>query len=361
LTLNTTSFTDMMFYWNVQTSLLTIYLVKLIAASANLPQTFTHANTETPWTRHDSIGLGPRQEHGVAAFDDRIFVIGGVRYNNNNTVETVNLVEYFTTKDQRWHVAAPLPQAANHPNTVAVDSKVYILGSLAAGVDWTALPDTYVYTSCNDSWTELTPMPDGTARGASAVGVYNDTIYLAGGQLYLEIVPPYQQPGLDLVSSYNIASDTWDTTTLPSLPQARQHVSGAVVGSTFYVIGGREFDIESFHNTTFALDLNNPTEWKEMAPMPTARGSLACAALGTIIYCFGGEGDASNANEIFAQVEAYDTVNDKWSSLMPMEVPRHGMGAVALDGRIWISGGGVKTAMAPVGIFDSFGVARWAV
>jgi N-acetylneuraminic acid mutarotase len=346
----------MMLYWNVQIGLLTTCLVEFIVASANLPRTFAHANTETPWTRHDSIGLGPRQEHGVAAFDDRIFVIGGVRYNNNNTVETVDLVEYFATKEQRWHVAAPLPQAVNHPNTIAVDNKVYLLGSLAAGVNWTALPNTYVYTPCNDSWADLAPMPEGTARGASAVGFYNDTIYLAGGQLYLEIVPPYQQPGLDLVSSYNTASNTWDTT-LPSLPQVRQHVSGAVVGSTFYVIGGREFDIKSFHNTTFALDLNNPTEWKEMAQMPTARGSLACAALGTVIYCFGGEGDTSNANEIFTQVEAYDTVDNTWTSLTPMEVPRHGTGAVALGGRIWIPGGGVKTAMAPVGIFDSFGIA----
>jgi N-acetylneuraminic acid mutarotase len=348
---------NMMHYWNVQTGLLTICLVNLIAASANLPRTFTHVNTKTPWTRHDSIDLGPRQEHGVAAFDDRIFVIGGVRYNINNTVETVNLVEYFTIKDQRWHVAAPLPQAVNHPDTIAVDNKIYLLGSLTAGVNWTALPNTYVYTHHNDSWADLAPLPKGTARGASAVGVYNDTIYLAGGQLYLEIVPPYQQPGLDLVSSYNIASNTWDTTTLPSLPQARQHVSGAVVGSTFYVIGGREFDIKSFHNTTFALDLNNPTEWKEMAQMPTARGSLACAALGTVIYCFGGEGDVYNENGIFAQVGAYDTVGDTWSSLSPMEVPRHGTGAVALDGRIWIPGGGVKTAMAPVGIFDSFDIA----
>jgi N-acetylneuraminic acid mutarotase len=94
-----------------------------------------------------------------------------------------------------------------------------------------------------------------------------------------------------------------------------------------------------------------------MAQMPTARGSLACAALGTVIYCFGGEGDASNENEIFAQVEAYDTVDDTWTSLKPMEVPRHGTGAVALGGRIWVPGGGVKTAMAPVGTFDSFGIA----
>ena len=339
-----------------QTITMVALLANLGAASAIIPRTSANTYDISHWTRHDSIGLGPRQEHGVAGFDDNIFVVGGVRYNNDNTVETVNLVEYYATKKQKWHVAAPLPQAVNHANASAIDGKVYVLGSLSAGVNWTALSDTYVYTSGNDSWTALAPMPQGTARGASAIGVYKDTVYLAGGQLYLEIVPPYQQPGLDLVSSYNTTSNTWNTA-LPNLPQVRQHVSGAIVGSTFYVIGGREFDIHSFHNTTFALDLNNPTEWREMAQMPTARGSLACAALGTVIYCFGGEGDTSDEYEIFGQVEAYDTLTDTWSSLPPMEVPRHGAGAVALGGQIWIPGGGVKTAMAPVGIVDSFGIA----
>lgn len=338
-----------------QTLLISSLLANLSLASAIPSRSSTQPNGKSLWTRHDPIGLGPRQEHGVAGFDDKIFIIGGVRYDTNATIETVNLVEYYAIKEQKWHVAAPLPQAVNHANAVAVDDKVYVLGSLAAGVNWTALPNTYIYTLGNDSWTGLAPMPEGTARGASAIGVYNDTVYLAGGQLFLEIVPPYQQPGLDLVSSYNTTSNTWNTS-LPQLPQARQHVSGAVVGSTFYVIGGREFDIESFHNTTFALDLDNPTEWREMAQMPTARGSLACAASGTIIYCFGGEGDASNEYKIFSQVEAYDTVEDTWTSLPPMEVPRHGTGAVALDGRIWIPGGGVKTAMAPVGIVDSFDI-----
>lgn len=341
-----------MFYRLFQVGLLAVFWTSPGVTSTVLPQPPSH-NRNSHWTKHDPIGLGPRQEHGVAGFDGRVFVIGGVRYDNNNNVETVNLVEYYTIENQRWHVAAPLPQAINHPNTVAVDKNIYLLGSLAAGVNWTALPNSYVYTPSNDSWREVASMPEGTARAASAVGVYNDTVYLAGGQLYLEIVPPYQQPGLDLVSSYNIGSNTWDTS-LPPLPQARQHVSGAVVGSTFYVIGGREFGITSFHNTTFALDLNNPTEWREMAQMPTARGSLACAALDAVIYCFGGEGDASSEYGIFSQVEAYDTVKDVWSTLPPMKVPRHGTGALAMDGHIWIPGGGITMAMAPVGIVDRF-------
>lgn len=336
-----------------QSALPITLFIGLIAALPNFHQPPNRRIGETSWTRHDPIGLGPRQEHGVAGLEDRLYVIGGVRYGDkNNTVEMVNSVEYLSLDKQTWHVAAPVPQAVNHANIAAVDEKIYIIGSLAGGFNWTALPSTYVYTSFNDSWRQLAPMPEGAARGSSAVGVYNDTIYLAGGQLFLEIVPPYRQPGISTVSSYNVKANSWDTT-LPSLPQARQHVGGAVAGSTFYVIGGREFDIHSYHNTTYALDLENPVEWKEMAQMPTARGSIACAASGTVIYCFGGEGDTSNENGIFAEVEAYDTVSDSWSVLPPMEVPRHGTGAVVLEGQIWIPGGGLTMAMAPTGVVDS--------
>jgi N-acetylneuraminic acid mutarotase len=195
--------TNRMLSFSFQITIISMLLANSGAMSAVIPRPSTNANGRTQWTRHDSIGLGPRQEHGVAGFEDTIFVVGGVRYDNNNTVETVNLVEYYSVTKEKWHVAAPFPQAVNHANAAAVDGKVYVLGSLSAGVNWTALPETYVYTSGNDSWTALAPMPERTARGASAIGVYDDTVYLAGGQLYLEIVPPYQQPGLDLVSSYN--------------------------------------------------------------------------------------------------------------------------------------------------------------
>ena len=334
--------------------LLVASFIGLGTASPLLPHSPPHSNTKPHWTRHDPIGLGPRQEHGVAALSDQIYIIGGVHYDNNGTVETINRVEYYSTNSQIWHVAAPLPLPVNHPNTAALNNKIYLAGALAAGTNWTALPHTYAYDPYNDTWTALAPMPPGTARGSSVVGVYNDMIYLAGGQSFLEIVPPYRQPGLALVSSYNTQTNEWDTTSLPPLPQARQHASGAVVGSTFYVVGGREFDIGSFHDTVFALDLDNPTEWKEMAKAPTARGSLACAAMDEVIYCFGGEGNPENEFAIFGQVEAYDTVEDRWHVLPNMEVPRHGMGAVVVEGRVWVPGGGVKTAMAPVGIVDSF-------
>ncbi|KAF2167493.1 hypothetical protein M409DRAFT_22302 [Zasmidium cellare ATCC 36951] len=305
------------------------------------------------WTRHTSIGQGPRQEHAVAKLGSKLYLIGGVYYNNTYGVETTNRIEAFDTQGELWHVAAPLPQPVNHPNAASVGGKIYVLGSLGAGGNWTALRETYAYDPFLDAWQSLAPLPFGTERGSSAVGVWNNTIYLAGGMQFLEIIPPFQQNSVAWTSAYNVEEDTW-TTDLPPLPARRQHVGGVVVGSTFYVIGGREDGIDQYRNTTFALDLRNPVAWRTLAPMPTARGSLACAAIKTWIYCFGGEGDPSNPEHVFDEVEAYDTESDVWYRLPPMQVPRHGTGAVAFGDSIYIPGGGIKTAMAPVGIVDSF-------
>ena len=46
---------------------------------------------------------------------------------------------------------------------------------------------------------------------------------------------------------------------------------------------------------------------------------------------------------VFAQVEAYDPVTNKWESLTLMPTPRHGMGAVVIGDTIYIAGGGPVT------------------
>lgn len=305
------------------------------------------------WVRHALIDQGPRQEHSVAAVGNDVYIVGGVDYNDASQLRTINRVELYNVPTDRWHVAAPLPQPLNHANAAGVGGKLYLLGALSGGMDWIGLPDSYVYNPFNDTWMSITPMPNGTARGSSAVGVYKSTVFLAGGMTLLRPYPPGEQNCLWIVSSYDTVTDSWKTD-YPPLPAPRQHVGGAVVNGTFYVIGGRENDINQYHNTVFALDLENPTSWKTLAPMPTARGSVACSARGFRIYCFGGEGNPDNPQRIFNNTEVYDTETDSWTKLAPMEVPRHGTGAATVGDAIYIPGGGVTTAAYPVGILDSF-------
>jgi N-acetylneuraminic acid mutarotase len=209
---------------------------------------------------------------------------------------------------------------------------------LTGGASWQATHDSFVYDPASDRWTALSPMPDGTQRGSAAVGTCGSRIHLAGGMRTLTPGPGGLQDTVDLVSSYDVLTGRWEP--LPSLPEARDHAGGAVVGGTFFVLGGRDRGQVNVRDTAYALDLAT-RRWTERAPMPTARGGIATAVVGTRIYALGGEGNpAPGANSVFADSEVYDTAHDRWQRLAPMPVPRHGTAAVAVGGTIHVPGGG---------------------
>ncbi|SEQ48606.1 Kelch motif-containing protein [Lentzea xinjiangensis] len=195
-------------------------------------------------------------------------------------------------------------------------------------------------------------MPEGTERGSAAIGVRGMKIYLAGGMRTLTPGSGGLQDTVDTVSSYDVVTGRWET--LPSLPQARDHVGGAVVGNTFYVLGGRDRGQVNVRDTVYAFDFRD-RRWTERAPMPTARGGIASALVGTTIYTFGGEGNpAEGSNSVFAENEAYDTTRDRWQRLTPMAVPRHGTAAVAVGSTIDIPGGGTAGGGSPVDVNDAY-------
>lgn len=72
--------------------------------------------------------------------------------------------------------------------------------------------------------------------------------------------------------------------------------------------------------------------------MPQAQGGLAAAALGHMLYVFGGE-YFDNGGGVYATVWAYDTRTDQWRDAGHMPLPRHGLGAVAHDGAIYVIAG----------------------
>ncbi|MGP4051445.1 Kelch repeat-containing protein [Streptomyces sp. 2A115] len=306
------------------------------------------------WRTLAPIASGPRQEHSVAAVGDDVYVIGGVVVADPaNGFTTTGRVEVYNTRHDTWSDAAPLPVAMNHPNVAAVDGRIYLLGGLSGGASWQALRDSFVYEPRADRWTRLPSMPAGIERGSAATGVRGTRVYLAGGMRTLVPGPGGLQDTVDTVSSYDVVTGRWKA--LPSLPQARDHVGGAVVGTTFYVLGGRDRGQVNVRDTVYAYDLNS-RRWSERAPMPTARGGVATAVVGTRIYTFGGEGkhDGTGPDAVFSETEAYDTVRDRWRRLAPMPVPRHGTAAVTVCGTIHLPGGGIAGGGSPVDVNDAY-------
>jgi hypothetical protein len=53
----------------------------------------------------------------------------------------------------------------------------------------------------------------------------------------------------------------------------------------------------------------------------------------------GGEANDDDPNLVYPQVEAYDPASNRWTSLDPMPVPRHGIWIVTAGNRIHVPGG----------------------
>lgn len=82
--------------------------------------------------------------------------------------------------------------------------------------------------------------------------------------------------------------------------------------------------------------------------MPTPRGGAAGAVAEGRLYVVRGEGNPAAASGVFAEVEAYDPETDRWTSLPPMSTPRHGTGAAALLGQIYVPGGATQQGFGAV-------------
>ncbi|KAJ8077278.1 hypothetical protein PM082_001707 [Marasmius tenuissimus] len=309
------------------------------------------------WRNSTPIASGPRQEHCVASIGDTVYLIGGISPPPPNVTfpPTATLGEAFDTTESTWHRIADLPIPMNHCNIASLNGKLYILGGMNGdeGV-WERTGRSFEYCPQNDTWTELPSMPVGKERGASAVGVWGRSVFLAGGLRTLNLLDATQ----DTVATglvYDTRTKQWSQ--LPDLPEGRDHVGGAVIERTFYVVGGRIRGQDNVRGTVFAMNLaTQERKWVEKNRMPTPRGGLAAAAIGGKIFTFGGEGSTAllGPTGVYNNTEVYDTVRDSWEVLSPMAVPRHGTGATSVGDEIYMPGGGVLRSAGPVDVNDVF-------
>lgn len=298
-------------------------------------------NSGGKWETLSPLGMGLRQEHAAAAIDRKIYVVGGIVPRENSSIVTVNTMEAYNLDSDTWTPAAPLPVPVNHPNIASTGGKLYSLCGLSGNINgsfW-GLVDAFEYDPLTDAWSALPPLPDGTGRGSSIVGVYRDEIILAGGVSRIEQALNGIQDTVATVSAYNIKKRTWRS--LPPLPEGREHAGGAVIGQNFYVVGGRIKGPQNNRDTVFVLSLKT-WKWSERSPMPTARGGISVAAIRDRIYAFGGENSDQSTGFVHNETEVYNVSEDCWESLEPMALPRHGFAAVALGGAIYTPGGGLR-------------------
>jgi hypothetical protein len=73
--------------------------------------------------------------------------------------------------------------------------------------------------------------------------------------------------------------------------------------------------------------------WRVRSRMIYPRSGMAYGTDGRLIYTLGGEYLDSEMVGVFRSFEAYDPARDRWYSLPPMTVPRHGFAGGVIGNR----------------------------
>ena len=183
----------------------------------------------------------------AAAVGDRIYVVGGATtqpWAKENFLSFatpqrgLGTVQAYDPKTNSWRELMPMPTPRNHAAIGAVNGKIYVIGGRVGAAFISLASDTAiveVYDPATDTWgTPGARMP--TTRSALAYGVYNNRIYIAGG----EYQDPTQQTVFRTFEEYDPASNTWSI--LPAMAIARHGVAAAVIGNRFYAVSG---DVQS--------------------------------------------------------------------------------------------------------------------
>jgi N-acetylneuraminic acid mutarotase len=277
------------------------------------------------WSSAPAVLGGAIQETAVVAVDGRIYVLGGF----DASVGVVASVRVFDTRTCAWSDGPDLPAPVHHANAAVHGGTIYVLGAMQS-LTFTPIGVVWAYNPATDTaWSSRTGMPAGTERGSAVTGVIGDSIYLAGG------LRP--SGAVATVTVYDATTDSWDTN-VPPLPQPRDHGCGGVIAGRLYVMGGRTGSPDNPAGEVY--DYAPGEVWTPRSTMPTPRGGTACGIVDDTIVVIGGEGNAGAPSGVFPEVEAYlPPPLDNWIVLPDMPTPRHGMGAAAWDGLIYVPGG----------------------
>jgi hypothetical protein len=286
-----------------------------------------------PWTAGPPLPE-PLLEPGVTTFNGQIWVIGGFDAGLEVTTDVWTLSDGATA----WIAGPTAPIAYTHMNLAVFGGRLYLLGGLI-GRELT--PDGHAYVLADDhlSWTPLTSMPAGLERGAAAVAVASDRIYIAGGADATD--------ALASVLTYTPSTDTWAQ--VQDLPSPRSHPVGVIGADGLpIVIGGlATLDATMPMDDVVALDATGTT-WVPRTPMPTKRGGCSSTLMDGIFYCVGGEAGTS----VLRAAESYDVANDTWNHYHDMPRGRGGTGGANLGGKIYAPGGAHIYAYQPADDVD---------
>ncbi len=236
-----------------------------------------------------------------------------------------------------WLNLAPLNTVRSHCGAATIGEKIYVFGG--GGPAFKSLSTVEVYDPKADRWTFGPEMP--TLRSGAVAVNLNDRAYVMGGG--------FRRPDgtfnfLTMVELFDPKTDTWSKG--PDLLQRHDAPAATVFDDAIYLFGGHHPEATGGPMTDPAFSFSERLDrqagqWREIAPMPTPRFSLAALPFGGKILAIGGAGFREGAFHNYDLIEQYDPLGNRWSVDPQFRLPWRaaGVGSCPVDGTIYLFGG----------------------
>jgi len=180
---------------------------------------------------------------GAAVANGKIYVVGGanslsgVTENGIHPARPINVlatVEEYDPATNTWRARRPMLVPRNHHGVAAFGDKIYAIGGRVGSAFISGTSNNVdlveMYDPVADLWTAKARMP--TARSAIGAAVYNNYILVAGGEGQdMRFLAAFKA-----VEAYNTAVNRWEV--LPSMPHQRHGLGIGVIGDRFYTVSG---------------------------------------------------------------------------------------------------------------------------
>jgi N-acetylneuraminic acid mutarotase len=178
-------------------------------------------------------------------------------------------------------------------------------------------------------WQRLPNLPE--PRAAAGAAIVGRTLYVVGG---------VGRGGLAQDAlAFDRVRRRWSR--IPG-PKPREHLGVTSLGGRVYAAAGREAGTNFDAFQVYAPDRRR---WASLPAVPETRGGTDTASVGSVIVSAGSESPAGTS----AAVYGYDVATGRWRRLPDLPTPRHGLGVVALDGKVYVVAGGPTPGLSVSG------------
>jgi N-acetylneuraminic acid mutarotase len=262
---------------------------------------YAHAAADgsiSSWSTGNSL---PAARYGAAAVvaNGYIYVMGGFDPITGFSVSTIYYAQLNSDGSVgSWSTASnPMTKALSYETASVVNGELYVMGGQTSSSSGVNLSSSVYYAPLNTdgsvgSWTTSNNSLPQNSRLASAVTA-NGYLYYMGGDHLVDPVNGFVTLSTVYYAPVNVDGSvgTWSTSS-NSLPAALYGAASVVVGGNVYELGGISNYL--FQSTDYYASLNTDGSvgtWSTSSnPLPAARANVGAVTVNGYIYVVGGSG-----------------------------------------------------------------------